>query len=238
MLFKNVNRFKPLYKQFVALKENIQNRTKVLRFEKKKWIKFVESYTQKLKRYRKFKPKDQVRYIVSRYSSKGSSYKARTKNNLRALKKFKLFYGGMPRSHLKSLTRSRFRNTCKKVRSFFWEFFERRLDTVLYRSKFATSMRHARQLILHGKIVVNHKLVKTKSYFLNPGDLITISVFDFNTIQTNIKQSFKWPVPPKYLVINYRTLQIVFGPLRYTNLSLNFFHYLNAERILNSRHLR
>jgi hypothetical protein len=119
MLFKDVNRFRPLYKQFINLKENIQNRVKVLRFKKKKWIKFVENYTQKLKKYRKFKPKDQVRYLVSRYSSKGSSYKARTKNNLQALKKFKLFYGGLLRSDIKSLTHSKFRNVCKKARLFF-----------------------------------------------------------------------------------------------------------------------
>ena len=36
MLFKDVNRFKPLYKQFIELRENIQNRNKVFRFKKKK----------------------------------------------------------------------------------------------------------------------------------------------------------------------------------------------------------
>lgn len=36
MLFEDVNRFKPLYKQFIELRENIQNRKKVLKFKKKK----------------------------------------------------------------------------------------------------------------------------------------------------------------------------------------------------------
>ena len=36
MLFEKVNRFKPLYKQFIELRENIQNRNKVFKFKKKK----------------------------------------------------------------------------------------------------------------------------------------------------------------------------------------------------------
>jgi ribosomal protein S4 len=239
MLFKNVNRFKPLYKQFVELRENIQNRKKVSRFKKKKkWAKFIESYEQKLKRYRRFKPKDQVRYLVSRYPSKGLSYKTRCKNNLRVLKKFRLLHGGVPGPYVKNLVKITFKKKCRKMSPSFLECFERRLDTVLYRSKFAFSVRNARQLILHGKILVNNKSITTKSYILSPRDIVTVPFENFTLIKTNIKRSVKWPVPPKYLTINYTTLQIVFGILEQTNLSLNFFYYLNVEKLLNSRHLR
>ena len=238
MLFEDVNRFKPLYKQFIELRENIQNRNKVFQFKKKKWTKFKESYAQKLKRYRRFKPKDQARYIVSRYPSRGLSYKTRCKNNLRVLKRFRLFHGGLSRPHVKSLTKIALKNKFRKVSPLFLEFFECRLDTVLYRSKFAFSVRNARQLILHGKIFVNNKSIKTKSYVLRPGDTITIPFMNFNLIKTNVKRSVKWPVPPKYLTVNYKTLQIIFGVIKHTNLSLNFSYYLNVEKILNSRHLR
>lgn len=197
-----------------------------------------ESYQQKLTRYRKFKPKDQVRYLVSRYPSRGLSYQTRCKNNLRVLKRFRLFHGGLSRPYVASLTKIAPKNKFRKVSSLFLEFFESRLDTVLYRSKFAFSVRNARQLILHGKILVNNKSIKTKSYVLRPGDIITIPFMYFNLIKTNIKRSVKLPVPPKYLTINYKTLQIIFGILKHTNLSLNFFYYLNVEKILNSRHLR
>lgn len=238
MILTNVNRFKPLYKQFIELRENIQNRSKVFRFKKKKWSKFKVSYVQKLKRYRKFKPRDQVRYLVSKYPSRGLSYKTRCKNNLRVLKRFRLFHGGLSRPSVKTLTKIALKNKFRKVSSLFLEFFECRLDTVLYRSKFAFSVRNARQLILHGKILVNNKLIKTKSYVLKPGDIITIPFMNFKLIRTNIKGSVKWPIPPKYLTINYKTLQIMFGMIAHTNLSLNFFYYLNVEKILNSRHLR
>jgi small subunit ribosomal protein S4 len=238
MLFEDVNRFKPLYKQFIELKENIQNRNKVFQFKKEKWTKFKESYRQRLKRYRKFKPKDQTRYLVSRHPSRGLSYKTRCKNNLRALKKFRLFHGGLSRPYVKSLTKIAFKNKFRKVNPLFLELFERRLDTVLYRSKFAFSVRNARQLILHGKIFVNNKLIKTKSYVLRPGDTITIPFINFNLIRANIKRSVKWPVPPKHLTINYKILQIIFGVLKRTNPSLNFVYYLDVEKLLNSRHLR
>jgi len=36
MLLKKKNRFKPFYKQFIKLRENLQNRKKLLQFKKKK----------------------------------------------------------------------------------------------------------------------------------------------------------------------------------------------------------
>ena len=70
MIFKNKNRFKPLYKQFIKLKENVQNREKLLKFKKQKWEKLIQTYKKKLKQYKKFKPKDQNCYLVSKYPNK------------------------------------------------------------------------------------------------------------------------------------------------------------------------
>jgi small subunit ribosomal protein S4 len=114
----------------------------------------------------------------------------------------------------------------------FLELFESRLDTVLYRAKFSTSVRNATQLIIHNKILVNNKLVKTKSYLLKPGDLISVDPKYFKLIDTNVQQANLWPIPPKYLTINYRTLQIIFGTFKNTNLSMNFSFHLNLEKIL------
>lgn len=107
------------------------------------------------------------------------------------LKKFRLFHGGLPRPYVKTLTKIAFKNKCRKVNPLFLELFECRLDTVLYRSKFAFSVRNARQLILHGKILVNNKSIQTKSYVLRPGDIINIPYVNFNLIRTNIKRSVK-----------------------------------------------
>jgi small subunit ribosomal protein S4 len=166
----------------------------------------------------------------------GLSYKTRSRDNLQALRVLKLFYGGLSRRLLKKLIKIKMK--CQKKNISFLEFFERRLDIILYRSKFSSSIRSARQLIIHGKILVNHKPMKIKSYIVNLGDLISINSKDFKLVSAHVQQSEIWPIPPKYLTINYKTLQIIFGTLKHANLSLNFFYPLNIEKIINSCYLR
>ena len=233
MIFGNKNRFKPLYKQFIRLRENVQNRKKLLQFKKQKWEKLKQNYIKKLKWYKKFKPKDQTQYLVSRYPSKGFSYKKRYKNTLKETKKLKLFYGGLLNKYVKKLIKITLNKKYKKINTLFLELFESRLDIVLYRAKFSLSVRNARQFILHGKVLVNNKPVKIKSYVLKPGDLITIDSKYFELIEINIKQSDIWPIPPKHLTINYKTLQIIVGTFKNTNLSLNFSYHLSLEKILS-----
>lgn len=122
----------------------------------------------------------------------------------------------------------------KKINPIFLKFFETRLDTTLYRAKFSPSIRNAQQLILHNKVLVNNKPIKIKSYLLKTGDLITINFKYRNLIKINIQKSEIWTIPPKHLIINYKTLQIVFGTFENINFSLNFLYHLNLEKILTS----
>lgn len=232
MIFGNKNKFRPLYKQFIQLKENVQNRKKILQFKKQKWEKFIQNYKKKLKWYKKFKPKDQTQYLVSRYPSKKFSYKKRYKSTLQETKKIRLLYGGLGKRAIKKLIKITLKKRYRKINPLFLKLFESRLDTVLHRAKFSPSIRNATQLIVHGKILVNNKPVKIKSYLLKPGDIITINSKDSKLIETNIQQSNIWPIPPKHLTINYKTLQIIFGTFTNTNLSLSFSYHLNLEKIL------
>ena len=52
---------------------------------------------------------------------------------------------------------------------------ERRLDNVLFRLKLATSRTQARQMIVHGHILINNERVKTPSYLVKIGDEISLS---------------------------------------------------------------
>ncbi len=52
---------------------------------------------------------------------------------------------------------------------------ERRLDNTFYRLKMATSRKQARQLIVHGHVVVNGKKVSTPSYLVLVGDVVTLN---------------------------------------------------------------
>ncbi|KAF9765698.1 hypothetical protein IL306_002005 [Fusarium sp. DS 682] len=53
---------------------------------------------------------------------------------------------------------------------------ERRLDTAVFRAMFASSVRQARQFIIHGAVKVNGKKMVHPSYALNPGDMFQVEV--------------------------------------------------------------
>ena len=55
------------------------------------------------------------------------------------------------------------------------QLLERRLDNIVFRLGFATSRNSARQMVLHGNILVNGKRVDIPSYSLSPEDEITIT---------------------------------------------------------------
>ncbi|MCI0707207.1 MAG: 30S ribosomal protein S4 [Ignavibacteriae bacterium] len=54
------------------------------------------------------------------------------------------------------------------------KFLECRLDNVVYRMGFAPSRKAARQLVLHGHILVNNGLVNIPSYLLKSGDIVQV----------------------------------------------------------------
>ncbi len=54
-------------------------------------------------------------------------------------------------------------------------FLERRLDNVFYRLKMATSRSQARQMIVHGHILVNGKRVSSPSYLVSVGEEIALA---------------------------------------------------------------
>jgi small subunit ribosomal protein S4 len=56
----------------------------------------------------------------------------------------------------------------------FLSLLERRLDNVLYRLKMSVTRRQARQVIVHGHVMVNGTRVYTPSFLVNQGDVIAL----------------------------------------------------------------
>src|SRR5258706_7848938 len=54
------------------------------------------------------------------------------------------------------------------------KMLERRLDNTVYRLGFAPSRKAARQLVVHGHLIVNEQSVNVPSYLLYPGDVIKV----------------------------------------------------------------
>jgi small subunit ribosomal protein S4 len=78
---------------------------------------------------------------------------------------------------------------------------ERRLDNAIYRLKLAISRAQARQIIVHGHVLVNGKKVYSPAYLVEIGDVITIDpkVFEKNkefverVIEKRLKIGIKVP---------------------------------------------
>ena len=129
----------------------------------------------------------------------------------------------------------------KNANSHLIEIFESKLDTVLFRSWFSPSIRKSRQMINHGYVTVNKKIIKKPSYILKKGDLIEISSKYHNILKQNLKTKrlnpWFWPkpIPPSYLIIKYKTMQIIFGDITNFNFSNYFPFLINPNSVLTSK---
>ena len=92
---------------------------------------------------------------------------------LEAKQKLKFYYGNMNERQFRNTYRKALKkkgNTSENLIGLL----ERRLDTVIYRAKFATTVFSARQLINHGHIRVNGRKMNIPSYLVNEDDAIDI----------------------------------------------------------------
>ena len=103
---------------------------------------------------------------------------ARSKNSdygiqLQAKQKLKFYYGNMNERQFRNVYRKALQEKGNTTENFI-ALLERRLDTVIYRAKFAITVFAARQLINHGHIRVNEKKVNIPSYLVKAEDTIEI----------------------------------------------------------------
>ena len=92
---------------------------------------------------------------------------------LEAKQKMKFYYGNINERQFRNVYRKAIKkrgNTSENLIGLL----ERRLDTVIYRAKFATTVFSARQLINHGHIKVNNKRVNIPSYLVKEEDTIEV----------------------------------------------------------------
>jgi len=94
-------------------------------------------------------------------------------------------------------------------------FLEKRLDNVLYLSGLALSRSSAKQLISHGHILVNDKVLSVSSYQVNAKDIITLDkkiadkIGDLPSVESDFKT-------PSWLDLNKQKLsvKIISEPLK------------------------
>jgi len=92
---------------------------------------------------------------------------------LEAKQKMKFYYGNMNERQFRNTYRKAIQQKGNTTENLI-AYLERRLDTIIYRAKFAPTVFSARQLINHGHIKVNGKKVNIPSYLTKPEDTIEI----------------------------------------------------------------
>ena len=92
---------------------------------------------------------------------------------LEAKQKMKFYYGNINERQFRNIYRKAIQKKGNTTENLVG-YLERRLDTVIYRAKFASTVFSARQLINHGHIRVNGKKVNIPSYLVKAEDIIDI----------------------------------------------------------------
>jgi len=92
---------------------------------------------------------------------------------LMAKQKLKSYYGNINERQFRNIYRKAIKKRGDTTENLV-ALLETRLDTVIYRAKFAPTVFSARQLINHGHFKVNKKKVNVPSYLVKEEDLIEV----------------------------------------------------------------
>jgi small subunit ribosomal protein S4 len=129
--------------------------------------------------------------------------------NLQAKQKLKAYYG--------NINERQFRNIYKKAVMLKGDtgenligLLERRLDAVIYRAKFATTVFSARQLINHGHVRVNGKKVNISSYVVQEEDSIEIRDKSKQLAIIDIALANKERETPEYIQMDEKNKKVKF----------------------------
>lgn len=216
------------YKKFLKLRQNVQNRPKLLKFKAKKWQNIILKSRRDLKNPLKLKNIDQLGYFVPKFTD-FFAYKYRS--DLYIKQKIIYFYGYLKKKYLKSIIKKLRKKT--NLSYFLVKLLESRLDSVLYRSHFVSSFRDARQLISHGHVFVNGNKIITSSFVLSDGDVISLSKNVHRLIEKKVLNSSLVPITPKYLQVNYKIFHIIFlGNLKINQLVNQFSFWVSFKTLI------
>ena len=128
---------------------------------------------------------------------------------LQAKQKLKAYYG--------NINERQFRNIYKKASMLKGDtsenligLLEKRLDAVIYRAKFSTTIFSARQLINHGHVKVNGKKVNIASYSVKEEDSIEIREKSKQLAIVDIALASKERETPEYIQMDEKNKKFKF----------------------------
>lgn len=147
---------------------------------------------------------------------------------------FRVFYSFIKINNLKKIILRSFKKK-DSVNAFVY-FLESRLDVILFRLNLVSSIREARQKILHGNILINGKIIKQSSYNLKESDCLSFKkdkiIFYKKKILESIrcKKNFLIKIP-NYIEYDLNNLLFIFTKINIYD--VRFFYKLNFYTVLS-----
>ena len=129
---------------------------------------------------------------------------------LQAKQKMKAYYGNMNETQFRNVYLKAIKKKGDTIENLVG-LLERRLDTVIYRGKFAITVFGARQLINHGHIKVNGKKVNIPSYQVKEEDIIQLKDKSKGLQTIDVSLASKERDVPDYLEIEEKQKIIKFA---------------------------
>ena len=117
---------------------------------------------------------------------------------LQAKQKLKAYYGNINERQFRNIYRKALSKRGDTTENLI-ALLESRLDTVIYRAKFAPTVFSARQIINHGHVQVNKKRVNIASYVVKNDDLVEIREKSKNLVIVEGSLTSKERDVPEYI---------------------------------------
>tara|TARA_B100000287_G_C20593488_1_gene765181 strand:- start:551 stop:1168 length:618 start_codon:yes stop_codon:yes gene_type:complete len=128
---------------------------------------------------------------------------------LNAKQKLKSYYGNINERQFRNLYKKAIMKKGNSAENLIG-LLERRLDAVVYRSKFSTTIFGARQLINHGHIKVNGKKVNISSYQLKEEETIEVRDKSKKMALIDVALANKEREVPEYLQVDENNRKVKF----------------------------
>ena len=142
----------------------------------------------------------------------GKSSRGKTSDfgtQLQAKQRLKFYYGNMNERQFRNVFRKALQKRGNTTENFIG-LLERRLDTVIYRAKFAITIFSARQLINHGHVKVNGKKVNISSYQLKEEATVEIKDKSKQLAFIDIALANKEREVPEYIQVDEKNKKVKF----------------------------
>lgn len=106
------------------------------------------------------------------------------------------FHYGLHEEHLRRMIKKAKKSTETNWAETLINLLEKRIDNVVFRLGFASSIPAAKQLISHGKVLVNGKKLDVCSAIIKVGDIVSLKTEAYqNQVYLQAKQSPRLPLP-------------------------------------------